>query len=57
MPSVSAGTSGVPPGIILRPQYLLILIYINDMPSTVSSTTGLFADHANIYRLKRNIDN
>ena len=53
--SVSAVTSGVPQGIVLRP--LLFLTYINDMPSTVPSTLGLFADDTYFYRSIRNIDN
>ena len=53
--SVSAVTRGVPPGTLLRK--LLFLIYINDMPSTVSSTIGLFAGDAYIYRSIKNIGN
>ena len=52
--SVLAVTSGVPQDTVLGP--LLFLIYINDMSSTVSSTIGLFADDAYIYRSIRNID-
>ena len=52
--SLSAVTSGVPQGTILRP--LIFLIYIYDIPSTVSSTIGLFPDDAYIYRSIRNID-
>ena len=51
--SVSAVTSSLPQGTALGS--FLFLIYINDMPSTVLSAIGLFADDAYIYRSIRNI--
>ena len=43
----TAVTSGIPQGSVLGPT--LFLIFINDLPSVVSSTTALFADDSKVY--------
>ena len=49
--SPAAVTSGVPQGTVLKP--LLLLVYINDLPSRVSSSVQLFADDGQLYRVIR----
>ena len=44
-------TSGVLQGTVLSP--LLFLIYINDLPSRISSTCCFFADDSRLYRIIR----
>ena len=44
----SAVTSGVPQGTVLGPVFFLL--YINDLPNSISSSVKLFADDSVVYR-------
>ena len=48
MSDVAPVTSGVPQGSVLGP--ILFLVYINDMPESITSTSRLFADDTIVYR-------
>ena len=45
--------SGIPQGSVLGP--LLFVVYINDMPETVQSTTYLFADDTKMHKVIKNM--
>lgn len=51
---VSPVTSGVPQGSVLGP--ILFLIYINDLPTCISSRIRLFADDCVVYRQIRSVN-
>jgi len=47
-------TSGVPQGSVLGP--ILFTMFVNDIPSIVSSPTLLFADDTKMFRIVKNSD-